>query len=131
MPPASPVVIYGTRSPQADAHRHSSENLLSRKADRWDHTRPRHPYAPPLFRDSPPRSRSRRPDDPDAAGPSVARHHPTVPPDHPAASGDDPQPVRPPALRGPTPAPRRSRPMPPHATDGHGGAAMRQPRAPP
>src|SRR3989442_1780413 len=105
MLPANPVVVHGTRSAHADAHRHSPENLLSCEAAREDYARPRHPYAPPLFCDPPPRSGRRCPDDPDAPGPPVARYHHAVPPDHPAASGDDPQPIRPPALRGPTPAP--------------------------
>src|SRR5439155_25099307 len=54
--------------------------------------------------DRPARSRGRCPDDPDVAGPSVARYHHAVPPDHPAASGDEPQPVRPSALQGHAPA---------------------------
>src|SRR5262249_8754041 len=102
--PANHVGVYGPRSPRADAHRHRPENLLSREADRRHHAWPWHPYSAPLLCDASAGSGRRCPHDPDVAGASGARYHHPVSPDHPPASGDDPQPVRPPALRGPTSA---------------------------
>ena len=46
---ARPVAVYGTRSPQAAAHRHGAEDLLSCEAARGDHPRPRYPYAAERF----------------------------------------------------------------------------------
>ena len=119
--PAPLVVLDGTRSPPADAHRHRADNLLSRQADREDHARPRSPYAPAWLCHASARGWGRRPDDPEAAGPSVARDHHAGPPSPPPVSRDAPQPVRPPALRGHGPAstgvtPGRRTPPPAHPT---------------
>ena len=101
-----------------DPHRprpgHRAENLLSRQADRGDHTRPRYPYAAPLFRDAP-------------EGPTSGRSRccwaisHSIPPH--GTSGSPGSISRRSAARstscpaGTCPSPRRSNPMVPHATD--------------
>jgi hypothetical protein len=123
--PAPRVVLSGTRSPQAEAQRPRADNLLARQAAREEHARPWYPYAPALLCHASARRWGRRPDDPEAAGPSVARYHHAVPPRPPTVSRDDPQPVRPPALRGHGPAYtgvtpcRRTPPRPTRHSRGH------------